>query len=89
MRRMPAPVAVSDWAAVTTRTLSAARPGSGSRPASRLAGSSSTPFSVARRTSAAQSTNVLAPGSAQLNAMVEVDSTVSPSKRPRRSTAMS
>ena len=86
---IPCALAVSDCDDATTRTFSARRSGSGSRPRSAVAGSSATPLSVADEMSATQSTNVDAPGSRQVNVMVEVASSTAPSKRPRRSTSMS
>ena len=89
MRWMPWELLVSDWRAVTTRVLSAARPGSGIRPPSMVARSRSVPLRTALLTSAVQSTKVAAPGSAQVKVMVLVDSMTSPSSNPRMSTAMS
>ena len=53
-----------------------ARCGSGRRPSATVARSRSTPLSVARCSSASQSTNVDAPGSWQRNVMVDVDDPV-------------
>ena len=86
---MPSPVAVLVVLASTTRTLSAASAGSGSRPSAAAETSISSPLSVARLTSIATSTKVVAPGSLQVKVMVLVDANTSPSSRPVMSTAMS
>ena len=86
---MPSPVAVLVVLASTTSTLSAARAGSGSRPSAAAETSTSAPFSVARLTSAAMSTKVVAPGSAHVKVIVLVDANTSPSRSPVMSTAMS
>ena len=89
MRSRPLPLPVSRWTASTTSTLSAARSGSGIRPPATAPRSRSRPFRVALRTSATQSTNVLAPGRLLVKVIVEVEAHTSPSSRPRRSTSMS
>ena len=83
------PVAVLVVLASTTSTLSAARAGSGSRPSAAAETSTASPLSVARLTSAAMSTKVVAPGSEHVNVIVLVDANSSPSRRPVMSTAMS
>ncbi len=86
---MPSPEDVLVVLASTTRTLSAASPGSGRRPSAQVETSRSVPLSVARATSIATSTKVVAPGSEQVKVIVLVEANSSPSSSPVMSTAMS
>ncbi len=86
---MPVELPVSACAEATTSTLSVARSGRGNRPSAAVVRSRSRPLRVALRMSATQSTKVDAPGSRQLNAIVDTHSMVGPSRRPVMSTAMS
>ena len=86
---MPSPLAVLVVLASTTSTLSAASAGSGRRPSAACETSTSSPLRVARATSIATSTKVVAPGSLQVKVMVLTEEKTSPSSRPVMSTAMS
>jgi hypothetical protein len=86
---MPSPDPVLVVLERTTSTFSAASAGSGSRPPAAPDTSTSTPLRVALLMSAAQSTKVVAPGSAQRNVMVLTAEKSSPSSSPVRSTSMS
>jgi hypothetical protein len=88
-RCTPVRRSVERCTAVTTSVLSVARSSSAIRPSPNASGPSSRPLSVADSTSATQSANVVAPGAAQENRVVDAVRSTGPSSRPVTSTAMS
>lgn len=86
---MPREDPVSSCRELMTSSFSAARSESGTRPSATDVRSMGRPLRVAASMSAAQSTNVAAPGVRHANRIVDVARHCGPSSKPVMSTAMS